>query len=404
MTTSFMAYNSLLRKRCWQSLSSFLIIVLLTLSITKATALASVLPPAYSELKVSAKAALIAEVKNNNDFTVLWQKEAYQRLPIASTTKILTALLVLKKAQLNEVVIVPRAAELVGGNKLGLKAGERRSVKELLYALLLNSANDAAVTLATYISGSEPAFAESMNTLAQTVGAYSSNFINSHGLAPGSRHYSTAYDLFLITKEALKFKQFKKIVATRKTFWLTSHGERKVLENSNQLLTIYPYATGVKTGYTAESGYCLVATAEKEGRLQVAVILGAPNREASFLDAQQLFNFAFQRFKLRKIVQKGKVYSYYRQNGEKIPLKASKNVTALVYTGQDKPLVYKKVFLKKAKAGSNKISAGYLIVQQFNQEKAKVLLVGTKNMPFLGLQVFKQRLKWLVKQVVNLFK
>jgi D-alanyl-D-alanine carboxypeptidase (penicillin-binding protein 5/6) len=328
-----------LNSLCRQQKNAFFFLTLLWFfQLNPLTALAAAPASPKMQPDIAAKAALVAEVNGKSRFNLLWQKEAYQRLPIASTTKILTALLVLKRAKLNDVVVVPRQAELVGGNKIGLKAGERRTVKELLYALLLNSANDAAVTFAFYLDGSEQQFARSMSSMAASLGAFSSNFINGHGLAPASQHYSTAYDLLLITKEALRLKVFQKIVATRKTVWFTADGERKVLENSNQLLTLFPYATGVKTGYTNESGYCLVASAKKEGRLFVAVVLGAVSREASFNAAEQLFNFAFSASKLKKVVSANKTYVYY-------PIKVKS----------------------------------------------------------IGLKVFQQRLKWLVKQVVNLF-
>lgn len=314
------------------------LLALLLLPLYQLTALAAAVTPPKTQPDIAAKAALVAEVNKKGRFNLLWQKEAYLRLPIASTTKILTAFLVLKRTKLNDIIVIPRQAELVSGNKIGLKAGERRTVKELLYALLLNSANDAAASLAIYLDGSEQQFAQNMNKLAVSVGAFNSNFINGHGLAPGNQHYSTAYDLLLITKKALNLKELQKIVATRKAVWLTANGEKKVLENSNQLLTLFPYATGVKTGYTSEAGYCLVASAKKEGKLFIAVVLGASSREASFNVAEQLFNFAFNAYTVKKAVSVNKTYAYY-------PLK-------------------------------------------------------TKSM---GLKIFQQRLKWLVKQLVNLF-
>lgn len=383
---------------------AFLLVLTLFLLPLNTVASSSATPePTYSQLAVTAKAALLAEVDKKNGQKVLWQKQASERLPIASTTKIATALLVLQKASLYEVVTVPRSATLVGGNKIGLKAGEQRTVKELLYALLLNSANDAAATLATHISGNEQQFAQELTRFAQSLGAINTKFINGHGLAPGWQHFSTAYDLFLMTKAALKSKQFKKVVATRKIVWRDASGQQKVLENSNQLLTLYPYATGVKTGFTNEAGYCLVATAEKEGRQLIVVVLGAPSREASFNDAKQLFNFGFTHFQPKTVVRAGKVYGYYRLAGQKIPLRSRKNVTALVYTGKDQPLVYKKIYLPKAKQSFNQVRPGYLLVTQFNQTVARTELVGDYSLSFFGIKVFRQRLKWLVKQVMNLF-
>ena len=209
--------------------------------------------------------------------SVLFQKNADERRPIASTTKIMTALTVLRKGgDLDRPFVIPPEACGIEGTSVYLQPGETLSVRDLLYALLLASANDAATALALCCSGSIPAFADEMNRIAEQIGLEHTHFVNPHGL-DHPEHYSTASDLALLVSAAFEDVVFREIVSTRRYSIPAPDGGRRVLLNHNKLLTRYPDCVGVKTGFTKKSGRCLVSAAERDGILLIFVTLNDPN-------------------------------------------------------------------------------------------------------------------------------
>lgn len=208
---------------------------------------------------------------------VLYEKCADQRRPIASTTKIMTALAVLREGgDLDRSVTVPSDACGIEGTSLYLQPGETLSVRDLLYGLLLASANDAATSLALLSAGSVPAFAEKMNRIAEEIGLTNTHFTNPHGLFD-PEHYSSARDLALLTAAAYDNANFREIVSTRRTVIPAPDGAKRVLLNHNKLLTMLPDCVGVKTGFTKKSGRCLVSATERDGTFLVCVTLNDPN-------------------------------------------------------------------------------------------------------------------------------
>lgn len=225
---------------------------------------------------VQAPSVLVADLDTN---TVLLDKQADAPRPMASTTKIMTALLALENGQPDDVITVPAAALTVGGSSMYLSAGENLTLEDLLYGLLLPSANDAAVTIAIHVAGSEEAFVALMNRRAAELGLTQTHFANSHGLdAPG--HYASARDLYTLTRAALQYPLFARIVAT-----VSYEAAGHALTNTNDLLTLDAYGDGVKTGTTDEAGECLVASVNQDGHRTILVILGSTQRYA---DAQTL--------------------------------------------------------------------------------------------------------------------
>ena len=225
---------------------------------------------------VQAPSVLVADVDTNQ---VLLDKQAEVPRPMASTTKIMTALLALEHSRPEDIVTVPATALTVGGSSMYLSAGETLTLEDLLYGLLLPSANDAAVTIATYVAGSEEAFVGLMNRRAAELGLMQTHFVNSHGLdAPG--HYASARDLYILTRTALQFPLFARIVAT-----VSYEAAGHALTNTNELLTLDVHGDGVKTGTTDEGGECLVASVNYDGHRTIVVILGSTQRYA---DAQAL--------------------------------------------------------------------------------------------------------------------
>lgn len=205
----------------------------------------------------------------------LFLKNAEERLPMASTTKIMTALVALESAELDEEVIIDERAVGIEGSSAYLKPDECLNMEELIYALLLQSANDAAVAIACHIGADESGFVDMMNLKAVELGLTDTHFENPHGL-DGDEHYTTAKELAIIAAEALKNEDFRRIVSTyKKTF---SNEERsRTYVNHNKLLKLYDGCIGIKTGFTKKSGRCLVGASEKDGLTFISVTLDAPS-------------------------------------------------------------------------------------------------------------------------------
>ena len=213
----------------------------------------------------AAQGECVVEVSSRR---ILYAKNASLPLANASTTKIMTALVILEDCPLEDKVTIPAEAAGVEGSSIYLQAGDEYTVEELLYGLMLRSGNDAAVALALHHSGSIAAFAQAMNERALLLGATDSCFANPHGL-PDERHHTTARDLALISAAAMENEVFRTIVSTR------CYAPRGWY-NKNKMLTSYDGACGVKTGYTMQAGRCLVSAAEREGMTLVCVVLNCP--------------------------------------------------------------------------------------------------------------------------------
>lgn len=226
------------------------------------------------------------------------------RLPMASTTKAMTALVVLENASLSDIVEIPPAAVGIEGSSVYLKKGERFTVEELLYALMLRSGNDAAVALAVHTSGSVEEFVRKMNERAALMGLKDTKFVNPHGLHD-ENHYTTAYELALISAEGLKNPHFKRIVSTKNIVIDGEGHEKRYFANKNKILYNYEGATGVKTGFTRDSGRCLIASAERNGMEVVAVAL---NYYDYFELTARLMDEAFGNFEMKEVVSPETVY------------------------------------------------------------------------------------------------
>lgn len=226
------------------------------------------------------------------------------RLPMASTTKAMTALVVLENASLSDIVEIPPAAVGIEGSSVYLKKGERFTVEELLYALMLRSGNDAAVALALHTSGSVEEFVRKMNERAALMGLKDTKFVNPHGLHD-ENHYTTAYELALIAAEGLKNPHFKRIVSTKNIVIDGEGHEKRYFANKNKILYNYEGATGVKTGFTRDSGRCLIASAERNGMEVVAVAL---NYYDYFELTARLMDEAFGNFEMKEVVSPETVY------------------------------------------------------------------------------------------------
>lgn len=256
-----------------------------------------------------------------NSGTLLAQKNADKKMYPASLTKIMTAILAIEMGELTDVITVDDDTPYeIEGSHIALEPGEILTLKDLLYALMLPSANDAASAIAKHYGGSLDGFVKIMNQKAKELGAYNTHFANPHGLH-NENHYTTAADLALITKYAMENETFKKIVATTKYEIQTTNKKdepryfttlNKLLYNTsyNQIYVegtyispYYEYATGVKTGYTPEAGNCLVATAKKDGTELIAVTMKGISLEM-YQDAHNLFNYGFEEYENATLISK----------------------------------------------------------------------------------------------------
>ena len=273
-------------------LSCILAIMLLTTAI-------GILPTDAVSLSLSAKSAILIDAENG---TVLYQKNAFVKLPMASTTKIMTALVAIESGDVDRLVKIDNRARGVEGSSIYLSEDEVMSMRDLIYALLLASANDVATAIAIEISDSIEDFADLMNKKAEELGLTSTHFVTPHGLHD-DEHYTTAYDLAKLTAAALKNETFLEICSSKsKTIPLNQNEGTRYLTNHNKLLSSYRGCIGVKTGFTKKSGRCLVSAAERDGLRLIAVTLNAPD---DWHDHTNLLDFGFERYTKLTISKKG---------------------------------------------------------------------------------------------------
>lgn len=242
--------------------------------------------------------------------TVICAKDAHKKLPMASTTKIMTALIVIENCPLADTVKVSPKAYGIEGSSMYLNAGEELSVEDMLYGLMLLSGNDAAVALAIHTAGSVEAFAALMNRRAEELGAHNTHFVTPNGLHDDG-HYTTAYDLTLIAAEAMRNPDFRKIAGS--TYHRTSTGGViRCMKNKNKMLWQYDGGCGVKTGYTKAAGRCLVFAAERDGMMLIGTVL---NCQDMFNAAKAMLDYGFAGFGMKKIISAGQSIARIRVSG-----------------------------------------------------------------------------------------
>jgi D-alanyl-D-alanine carboxypeptidase (penicillin-binding protein 5/6) len=247
---------------------------------------------ASADPRVEAESAVLTDAETG---VVLYEKASRTPRPVASTTKIATALLVLEGGDLDEPVAAKTGVAGVDGARLGLRSGDVMTLGDLVAATLVASANDCAFVIAEHLAGSVDAFADRMNARAAELGAVNTHFANPHGLHQPD-HYSSAYDMALLTREALRHERFRELVGSRfvTVAFPADPGGKRTLKNHNKLLGRTDFVDGVKTGFVKESGHCLVASGMRDGWRLVAVVLDTPDMYA---DALRLLDYGFDRFR-----------------------------------------------------------------------------------------------------------
>lgn len=296
--------------------------------------------------RIRADAAVLVEVTSG---AVLYAKNAEVRRAPASTTKIMTAVVALEKGDLTKVVQVSRRAAAVGGSTIWLRSGQRLTLQELLKGMLLCSGNDGSVAVAEGVAGSATEFVRLMNLKAKELGALHTNFRNTHGLRAPS-HYTTAMDLAMMTRYALANPKFAELVKTKTAMleWLDT--QKKVeIRNTNRLLWYLQGADGVKTGTTNEAGHCLVASATRDGKKFIAVVLNSQDR---WDDCTRLLEYGFENFAIVKVagcrepVTRIDV-SVSKSRTKPVPLYPRRDLIAVVEKGTE-PLLTKEILLRQS--------------------------------------------------------
>jgi len=273
---------------------------------------------------VTAHAAILTDASTGE---ILFERDSNKQMPPASTTKILTAILALEMAEINEISTVSEKADLVGESSIYLNKGNRIKLGELIEGALIRSGNDACVAIAEQTAGSLDEFVRLMNIKAVSLGAYNSNFTNPHGL-PDKNHYTTAYDLSVIARYAMNNPVFAETVAQKySTVEFEQPRKSQEVKSTNKLLWNYALADGIKTGTTNAAGKCLIASASKDGRRLICVLLNAPDR---FGDAQRLMEWGFNNTSTVEIGQKGDQITTYSIGETNIPVVLGEDVTVCV--------------------------------------------------------------------------
>lgn len=289
--------------------------VLIPWLLTLAAAVWTAAPSQAAAIPLNSKAAVLMDYQTGR---VLYAHNEHEPLPPASVTKVMTLLLALEavrdgKASLDDLVVASEYAASMGGTQIWLEPGERMPLRDLLYAIAVGSANDAAVAVAEHLGGTEQAFVEMMNAKAQALGMRNTRFANPSGLPPQTvgkqgPHVTSAYDIALMSRYAVSLPGFLEYTSTWGPVVMRQGTlEKPVLWNYNRMLRSYSGMDGIKTGMTSEAGYCLAATAARDGLRLIAVALGAPTAAARDEDIRRLLDFGFSQLKAEIVAKKGDV-------------------------------------------------------------------------------------------------
>ncbi len=293
----------------------------------------SLFPVSAYALPLSGESSIVICADTNQ---VLFGENIHKKMGMASTTKIMTAILALEYGNASDIVSVSQKASLQEGSSIYLKAGDKISLHHLLYGLMLNSGNDAAMAIAEHISKSEEDFVALMNKKAEELGLNNTHFENPSGL-PDKNHYSTAYDMAILMSYALRNETFSEIVAT-KEYKIESENSVTQLRNHNKLLWKYPLATGGKTGFTKACGRCFVSSAIKDSVTLVAVTLNAPD---DWNDHMKLLDYGFEKAQMTEIIERNQILSTRKIGDSRINVLASNVVFIPLKNGKKHPVTCK---------------------------------------------------------------
>ena len=344
-------------------------------------------------LEISAECAYLLLA---NTGEVLYEKNGKKTHNIASTTKIMTALLAIEKDAINQITVVSENAASQEGSSIYLRRGEEVKINDLLYGMMLNSGNDAACAIAEHISGDVDTFAVAMTKRAKELGAHNTSFKNPNGL-DAKGHYSTAQDLAIISAYALQNDKFCDIVSTKTAEIETSSGTT-YLKNHNKMLWNYEGCIGIKTGYTKSTGRCLVSAARKDGALLIAVTLNAPN---DWQDHTKMLDFGFSQIENKEVLTEGKILKNFTYNSQNFNAVAKEAVYSILKKGEKQDI---DIFVHTIKSPTVSFKKGEKLgfAEIFVNEKLikKVDLVSDNDFNF-KVKNDKKQLSECINKVIN---
>ena len=344
--------------------------------------------------KLNVKSSILMSLDTGD---VIKQNNAYEHLSPASVTKLMSILLILEaidsgKIKLTDEVAATENAVSKGGSQIWLEVGDKMTVNDLFKAVVIASGNDACTLLGEYVAGSDSAFVDMMNKRVETLGLKNSHFENCTGLDDEiTNHYSCAYDLAVIAKEVMKHK----LILKYSTVWLDSLRNGKTeLNNTNKMINKYNGMTGLKTGTTSNAGFCLCATATRDGISFVSVVLGAQTSDERFALTQELLDYGFANYKLDNIkIDNSKLKTVKVKNGvdKSITPKCELNKKLLLPKNSDK-ITYEYSFLDEVKAPVKKgDKLGVITVYSGNKKISSIELKSDKNIKSVTfLYIFKK--------------
>lgn len=308
------------------------------------------------EFDLNAKSAILIDAGTGK---ILYEKDADEKLPPASVTKIMTMLLAMeaiddKQITLEDKVVISERASSMGGSQLYFEPGEQKTVEQLLKGIAVASANDACVSMAEHIAGTEEVFIKKMNEKAAQLGMKNTHFMNTNGL-PEEGHYTSAKDISIMSRELLKYPMVHKWLKIWMSSMKVGKNGRATLElvNTNRLIRTYPGANGIKTGFTQEARYCLSASATRNNFTLVAVVLGCPTSKVRFAEAKKLLDYGFASYnsvviaKNKEVIEKINVE---KGKKDKVNIIAKEELKVLVKKGGEQDMKKEIVLPKTIKA------------------------------------------------------
>ncbi len=347
-----------------------------------------------------AKESSSAILMERDTGTILFEKNSNEKLPPASMTKIMTMLLIMEaldqgKITLDEKVRTSERAASMGGSQIFLEVGEEMTVEEMLKGIAIASGNDASVAMAEHLAGSEENFVAMMNDRAKELGLTDTNFLNSNGL-PAENHYTTAYDLAIISKELLKYEDVLAYTSLYEDYLRQDTDNKFWLVNTNKLVKFYPGVDGLKTGYTREAKYCLTVTAKKNDMRVIAVVMGAETPKERNRQITEMLDYSFSQYTTHNLYERGHVITESKvSKGQKpsVEVVTSETVSVLTKKGENIENVEEDISLdKNLKAPIKKgDQIGLLRLEKEGKTLAEVPLVANDDVGVASWwQLFKR--------------
>ncbi|MCK8827078.1 D-alanyl-D-alanine carboxypeptidase [Natroniella acetigena] len=387
-----------------RSIISWLFLCLLIFLISQ-----SVLAVEVPDFNLESESAVLMDARSGR---ILYEKNPHQQKPPASITKIMTMLLTMEaieegRAQLTDKVPTSEHAAEMGGSQIWLEPGEEMTLKEMLKAIAIVSANDACVAVAEYLYGTEEEFVRAMNEKAEELGMENTYFKNTNGLPITEEgeegNYTTAYDIALMSRELLKYPQILEYTST----WIDHLRDGdSFLRNTNDLVRFYEGADGLKTGYTVEAGFCLSATASQRGMRFITVVMNAPNSKVRFGETRELLSYAFNIHQAIDIIEKGVEVSQvdvFKGKSERVTAIAAEDLTVSVIKGEESE-VKKQIWLDQEviapiNAGDD---IGEIIVIKNGEQIGQVDLVAAEEVDQANLfELITLLLKKFISNLIN---